>query len=617
MIDLPSRLTAIQGVRLRLKGAPSRSRSRVRKDGPLGEVWLTSIVRRTGRRASQTLGVAGLLLALLALIPPFTRSSAGAPASHYTISGRLEDPQRRRVAGANVTALSPGSSVVLAEAESQDDGSWVLVLEQDPLPGTVIQATRHHFDTFELTLDSNQAEALRSSGALDLGVIPLVRRITPAFWAAAIIFIAVLVVIALERLHSTTAALAGMSAVFLVTFIGGIFNPDLYIFNFRRAKTYINWEVIFLVMGMMIIIAIIEGTGIFQWTAFQAYRASRGRAWLLVLILMGVTGLASALLDNFTTMLLMTPISLQIALAIGINPLAFIIPEVLASNIAGISTLIGTPTNILIGAFADISFSDFLVNQTAGVLLAMIVAGGFVLYFYRREWSKQSGGISSRLYERMKENARLEDPKALWKSACVFVLVLVGFVMGERIHIVPAVPALVGATVLLVWLNPDVQKMIKAVDWTTLVFFIAIFIVIGAVQEVGLVSLIAGAASRLIGDNLVLGIFAILFGVGTLSVAIANIPLTASMLPIVEYLSGSVPGANSKVLYYALSMGAAMGGNGFLIGGEANIVTAGISEQAGTPISFGEFLKIGLPVTYLTMTVGFLWLLVRFVLLAH
>jgi Na+/H+ antiporter NhaD/arsenite permease-like protein len=131
------------------------------------------------------------------------------------------------------------------------------------------------------------------------------------------------------------------------------------------------------------------------------------------------------------------------------------------------------------------------------------------------------------------------------------------------------------------------------------------------------VSLIAGAASRLIGENLVLGMFAILFGVGTLSVAIANIPLTASMLPIVEFLSGSVPGANSKVLYYALSMGAAMGGNGFLIGGEANIVTAGISEQAGTPISFAEFLKIGLPVTYLTMSVGFLWLLVRFVLLAQ
>lgn len=561
--------------------------------------------------------VAGLVLAVLVLLVPHGRSGAGATPVGFALSGRLQDPQHRPVAGAHVTAKFPGDSSTLAEGESQDDGSWVLILERDPRPGTVVGVTRHHFDPLEITLTARETEALRLAGALDLGVIPLVRRITLAFWAAAIIFLGVLVVIALERLHTTTAALAGMSVVFLVTFIGGIFNPDLYIFDFGRALTYINWEVIFLVMGMMIIIAIIEGTGIFQWTAFQAYRVSRGRSWVLVLILMGVTGIASALLDNFTTMLLMTPISLQIALAMGINPLAFIIPEVLASNIAGISTLIGTPTNILIGAYADISFSDFLVNQTGGVLVALVVAGSFVLYFYRREWGKQSGGISPRLYERMQENARLEDPRALWKSAAVFLMVLVGFILGERIHIVPAVPALVGATVLLVWLNPDVQKMIKAVDWTTLVFFIAIFIVIGAVQEVGLISLIAGAALRLIGDNLVLGIFTILFGVGTLSVAVANIPLAASMLPIVEFLSGSIPGANSKVLYYALSMGAAMGGNGFLIGGEANIVTAGISEQAGTPISFAEFMKIGLPVTYLTMSVGLLWLLVRFVVLAQ
>ena len=166
--------------------------------------------------------------------------------------------------------------------------------------------------------------------------------------------------IAFERMHSTTAALAGLSAVFLVTYLGGAFYADLFIFSFERGLSYINWEVIFLVMGMMILIAIIEGTGIFQWTAFQAYRISQGRIWLLVLILMVVTAVASALLDNFTTMLLMTPISLQIALALGINPLALIIPEVLASNVGGISTLVGTPTNIIIGAYAGIGFSERL-----------------------------------------------------------------------------------------------------------------------------------------------------------------------------------------------------------------------------------------------------------------
>ncbi|HHH81359.1 MAG TPA: citrate transporter, partial [Chloroflexi bacterium] len=187
--------------------------------------------------------------------------------------------------------------------------------------------------------------------------------------------------------------------------------------------------------------------------------------------------------------------------------------------------------------------------------------------------------------------------------------------VGERFHVVPAVPALVGATILLVWLRPDVHAMIKAVDWTTLVFFMALFMVVGAVQEVGLISIIAGAMARLVGEHLVLGIALIVLGVGTLSTAIANIPLAASMLPVVEFLSGTVPGAHSKVLYYALSMGAAMGGNGLLIGGEANLVTAGIAEQAGTPISFREFMKVGLPVTYITLAAGFLWLVVRFVLM--
>jgi Na+/H+ antiporter NhaD/arsenite permease-like protein len=289
----------------------------------------------------------------------------------------------------------------------------------------------------------------------------------------------------------------------------------------------------------------------------------------------------------------------------------------MASNVGGISTLIGTPTNILIGAYAGIGFSDFLIHQTVGVLLALAVMAGYVLFHYRQEWRKQSGGISPKLYAMLKENARLEDPGALWKSGVVFLLVLVGFVIGERYHVVPAVPALVGATLLLIWLKPDVHAMITAVDWTTLVFFMALFVVVGAVQEVGLVSFIAVGMSHLVGQNLVLAILMVVVGVGTLSTAIANIPLAASMLPVVEFLTGSIPGASNQVLYYALSMGAAMGGNGLLVGAEANLVTAGITDQAGSPISFGEFLKVGLPVTYLTLATGFLWLLFHFVVLGN
>jgi Na+/H+ antiporter NhaD/arsenite permease-like protein len=368
---------------------------------------------------------------------------------------------------------------------------------------------------------------------------------------------------------------------------------------------------------MMIVIAIIEHTGVFQWTAFQAYRLSGGRSWLLVLILMGITAVASALLDNFTTMLLMTPISLQIGLALGINPLALIIPEVLASNVGGITTLIGTPTNILIGAYAGIGFSDFLRNQTIGVLLALVLMGAFVLFHYRRQWREASGGISPSLYRRLEVNAAIEEPNNLLRAGLVFILVLMGFIVGERYHVVPAIPALIGATILLIWLKPDVQAMIKAVDWTTLVFFMALFMVVGAVQEVGLISYVALRVSNLVGDSLVLAIFVLVFGVGALSTVVANIPLAASLLPVVEFLTRTVPGAHSNVLYYALSMGAAMGGNGTLIGAEANLVTAGITEQAGTPINFREFLRIGMPVTFLTLLAGFLWLVLWFVVLGR
>lgn len=554
----------------------------------------------------------GLIALTLSMAVYFHFGHASQLQTANTITGQLLDSQGQPVQEATITARLPDEEEALAEAESQEDGSWTLEIAEVTEGELLLEVERSHFNSQSIILGREALEELNTFGVYSVGTVTMERRITIGFWVATLVFVAILLLIAFEALHSTTAALAGASIIFLVSYIGGAFNPDLFIFDFDAGIDYINWEVIFLIMGMMIIIAIIEGTGIFQWTAFQAYRLSGGRSWLLVLILMVVTGVASALLDNFTTMLLMTPISLQIGLALGINPLALIIPEILASNVAGITTLIGTPTNILIGAFAGIGFNDFLINQTVGVLFALAAMAGYVLFHFRHEYRKQSGGISPKLYETLEENAQIEDRRALWKSGLVFVLVLAGFVFGESVHLVPAVPALAGATLLLIWLNPNIHQMIKAVDWTTLVFFMALFIVVGGIQEVGLISLIAQEMSQVIGENLNLAIFVIVFGVGTASTAIANIPLTASMLPIVQFLSGTIPAANNNVLYYALSMGAAMGGNGFLIGGEANLVTAGITEQADSPITFVEFLKIGLPVTYITLTFGFLWLLIRF-----
>jgi hypothetical protein len=304
------------------------------------------------------------------------RPSAGYE-ERFIVTGELLDAQGQPVSTA---VISLGDH----ETESQENGSWLLSLPEIPAAETTIRITRPHFSPVEFPIGAASLAQLAQTGQFHAGSVTLEREISAGFWVASLVFVLVLLLIALEKLHSTTAALVGLSLLFLSTFIGRAFAPGWFIYDFEQALHYINWEVIFLVMGMMIVIAIIEETGIFQWTAFQAYRLSGGRLWLLVLILMLVTAVASALLDNFTTMLLMTPISLQIGIALGINPLALIIPEVLASNVGGISTLIGTPTNILIGAHAGIGFTDFLVNQTAGVLVALGLMGGFVVYHYRQ-----------------------------------------------------------------------------------------------------------------------------------------------------------------------------------------------------------------------------------------
>ena len=220
------------------------------------------------------------------------------------------------------------------------------------------------------------------------------------------------------------------------------------------------------------------------------------------------------------------------------------------------------------------------------------------------------------LYAKLEDNAKIKNPLVLKKSLVVFALTIMVFAIGESLHMVPAVTALLAATAMLVWVETDVQKMLSLVDWTTLVFFMALFMLVGSIQEVGLIATVAGFMGDVVGTNLYAGVFVIVFGVGLLSFSIANIPLAASMLPVVEYLSGNITGAvDNKILYYGLSMGSAMGGNGFLIGGETNLMTAGIAERAGYPLSFGKFAKVSIPVTLLTLLIGSLWLLFRFKIL--
>jgi len=547
------------------------------------------------------------------LWPVLAQETAAGPAERGgSLEGRLLDPQGEPIHGADVAALADGGDEPLVHAESQNDGSYLLDLPPGEFDSLIIEISRPHFYPTELHLEDSTVAQITAGEAARLPDLELTRRLTPGFWVATLSFVLVLVLIALERLHKTTAALLGVALVLGFSFVGGAINPDFFIFDFERALEYVDFDVIFLVMGMMIVIAVIEETGIFQWLAYQAYRLSRGKVWLLVTILMIITSVASALLDNVTTMLLMAPITIQIALTLGINPLSVLIPEVLASNVGGISTLIGTPTNILIGSYAGLGFNDFLINLTPGVVLALVALILFVLLHYRKTYAAAGKGLSDAMRERLRESGRITQPEKLRKAGLIFVVMLVFFIIGDTIHLVPAVTALLGAVAMLLWVSTDIEEMLKVVDWTTLMFFIALFISVGALQEVGLISFIAAGIGSLVGGNLTVAILVLVWSAALLSGVIDNIPFAATMLPVVGFLTRTVPGAESHVLWYGLSIGAAMGGNSTLIGSSPNLVTAGISERAGFRISYLEFLKVGLPATVITVVIGTIWLFIRF-----
>jgi len=563
---------------------------------------------------TKLVGTILLILALVNFLTALENASAAEINNELSlIFGKVQDSQRQPVKGVQVS-LVDGSNAdveILSSATTQTDGSYAVQIPSS-LPDEIqLQFSRPHFQQKYSPIKPADIQLLNQGNSVSFPITTLERRITPAFWISALVFIIVLVLIATGFLHNTLAAFAGASMLLAISYLGEPILSELYIFNFHQAVTYIDWNVIFLIMGMMMVIAVVENTGIFHWLSFHAYRISGGKMIILLPVLMLITGISSAFLDNVTTMLLMTPITVQIALALNISPLVLLIPEVFASNVIGVSTLIGTPTNILIGSFGNITFNDFLVNLTPGVFLAFI---GLIIYSwltYRKELTEEKPS-SARLLEKLEERGKITNPKNLQKAGWIGAGMMVLFVFGEKIHLLPSVTALIGASALLIWIRPDIDEMIGAVDWTTLVFFMSLFIVVGAIQEVGLISVIATLIGNLIGENLVLAMIVVTWFSAILSMVIANIPFTAAMLPVIAYLTLIVPGAESKVLFYCLSIGAAMGGNGSLIGASANMITAGIAERAGYRITYKYFLKKGIPALIITVSISLIWLFIRF-----
>lgn len=434
----------------------------------------------------------------------------------------------------------------------------------------------------------------------------------PAFFISAGIFLLVFVAIIFRWMHETAAALLGAVAVWLVHYISGAVFPDLRIIGFEESMTYVDWNVIFLILGMMIFMAMFSETGVLNWVAFRAFRLAKGNAWLLGVALVLLTAVTSAFLNDVTAILLLLPLSIEIAETVGVHPFAYVIPEVLASNIGGAATLIGDPPSTIVGSHLGLGFVRYLVNMAPIAILSMIPLLVITGWLYRREFAGSRERLSPVLVARLEADARITDLPLLRKAALVGLVTLILFLTGDLMGMPPAVVALAGATILLAWVRPDVHRMMRGVDWTTLMFFIGIFVLVGGMEATGVIGWMAGVIGDLAGDDLTLATILMVWVPGLASGIVANIPFTVAALPITDFLSATIPGAGNPILYWALILGADFGGNATFLGSAPNMVAVGLLAQAGYRVSFGRFMRDGVPVTIATLLLATVWLLVRY-----
>ncbi|NIM95263.1 MAG: hypothetical protein GTO18_16315 [Anaerolineales bacterium] len=378
--------------------------------------------------------------------------------------------------------------------------------------------------------------------------------------------------------------------------------------------TFVDWNVIFLIMGMMIFMAVLGRTNIFRWMAVNLYLVTSGNTWLLILSLVTLTGITSAFLNDVTAILLLVPLSIQVAVALDINPLVIVIPEILASNIGGAGTLIGDPPSTIVGSHIGLSFGEYLVNMAPIAILCMLALLIIIRLMYSKEIAGAKSTISPALLEQLKSEAVVQDRPTLIKASILAVFTLILFFIADQFGgMPPSVVALIGAALLLVWVRPNMHDMMHDVDWTTLIFFIGIFITVGALEATGAISWIAIQIGNFAGQSLNLAVVLTTWVSGTASGIVANIPFTVAALPVVDHLTATISGAaENSVLYWSLILGADLGGNATILGSAPNIVAVGLLAQAGYRVTFGRFMRDGVPVTLLTLGIATIWVLLRY-----
>jgi len=442
------------------------------------------------------------------------------------------------------------------------------------------------------------------------------------YWLAAMLFLVTFLAIVSEKVNKTKAALFG--GALTITF--GVLSQEE---AFHSPHFGIDHGVVFLLISMMVLVNVIGHTGIFGWAAIKVAKLGRGRPMPIMLLFCVLTAVASALLDNVTTVLLVAPVTLLIADELDVDPIPFLLAEAMASNIGGTATLIGDPPNILIAARAKFTFVDFLVHLAPIVVVIMVAFLGALWLFFRKRLSVDENKRQRVLA--MDERRMIKDRPLAVKSLCVLVLTLVGFTLHSTLHLEPATVALTGAALLLLISRGDPHRVLADVEWPTIFFFMGLFLVIGGIVKVGIVRDISAMVIEATGptaDSMKTTAFSLLWFSAVLSAVVDNIPYVATMNPLVLDMANSVlhngqadpnnlplETLHADVLqpvWWSFALGSCLGGNATSIGASANVVVVGLAGRAGKKITFGQFMKFGVPTMLLTLAIAHVYVLLRY-----
>lgn len=414
---------------------------------------------------------------------------------------------------------------------------------------------------------------------------------------ALVIFVAVIAVIVSEKLHRAACALIGAMLLVLL----GILEPG-------EALGFIDFNTIGVLLGMMMFVAVVKNSGIFEFLAVKAAKLAKGNPWRIMVYFMIITAVLSAFLDNVTTVLLIGPMTFSICKTLDLNPVPFLMTQIISSNVGGTATLIGDPPNIMLGSAADISFVQFIIYNGPIVVIVMVatVLGFRLLYGKRLSVSPEK----MELVCQMDERAEIKDHTLFIKSIIMIIVVALAFIMHDMLELKTSIIALSCAAIMIAIGKQDVEETVHDVEWPTIVFFAFLFIVVGGLEKVGLIKMLADAMIEATGTHYVILMIVILWVSAICSAVLDNIPFVATLIPLIMTMQSE--GIDVWPLWWAVSIGACFGGNGTIIGASANVVLTGISNRKGYPITFMDYLKVGAPMMLLSAVLATIYLLVLF-----